>query len=495
MILLPALGIKLNNQKISTTLNYVLIKPRQKINLNLFEAEKYEPAVIVQQLIGTLVYYSNFGRYEPRLAESWRRTDDFTWEFNLKTNLRCQNGEEITANSFKKSIERSLFIFEKKGGVPILPSLRGYKEFILSNKNADNVFKLTDLSGIISDNNKIIFKFDKKIKSGFLQILSFSPLGYICGENLTESGSWKNDLKFISSGPYISNSIDVGNRYELIKNKYWKNFSKNAPEKIIFTHDDTKIDIENPTIIDAFTNEYENENFIEYKLVPEYLNSILIGNFEGFFKSKENRQIFKKIFDQTSKEVLPTTFGVNTRSHSFYPNQKNDTINNSNTDIKLIKKPSYTLKIEGTLPIEGTARWYAWKVLKRTLEKLDYKFEFANNEASFQNMTSQQHDFRIRGSSIGGGVEAWGLFVSFCSSMGINFPDPNRSVCNLVSDYENNLIDDQKLSELFLENVNDEAAILPVSHYGVKLMVNKYISTETFSPLLAIMKFDQITLR
>ena len=142
-----------------------------------------------------------------------------------------------------------------------------------------------------------------------------------------------------------------------------------------------------------------------------------------------------------------------------------------------------------------TARWHAWKVLESTLNRLGLSFEFVNNEASFENMTNKKFDLRIRGSSIGGGVEAWGMYVTFCSSMGINFPDPQGIVCNFVSEFENDKITEEELTQKVLENIEDEAAILPVSHYGVKLLVSDSIDTKTFSPLLAIMKFDQISLK
>ena len=478
---------------VNKTLNYIIIKPRQKINLNLFEAEKYEPAIVIQQLVGNLIYYSNFGRYETRLAESWSKTDEFTWTFKLKNNLMCENGEIINPATFKKSLEKSMHIFEKKGGIPVLSSLVGYQKFVSNNRDITNINELYPIEGIQANSNNLIFKFDKKIKSGFLQILSFSPFGYICSENLDSTGNWKDDLKFISSGPYKVNKIDVGNEYRLGRNPKWLDFSIDSPNEVIITHDDKQIIKEQPTIIDAFTNEYRTNKLDSYKLVPEYINSVLIGNYDqGYFKSRETRAKFKSIFDTESAKLLPLIFGVNARSNSFYPNQqltKIDAPASSGTKLNLPTKP---LIIEGTLPIEGTSRWHSWKVLKLTLEKLHFPYKFAGNEPTFDKMTDKNFDFRIRGSSIGGGVEAWGLYVSFCSSMGINFPDPKRLVCNLIEKYENDELTDSELSDQFLKTVAEESAILPVSHYGVQLFLSKQLDTQSFSPLLAIMKFDKI---
>jgi hypothetical protein len=153
------------------------------------------------------------------------------------------------------------------------------------------------------------------------------------------------------------------------------------------------------------------------------------------------------------------------------------------------------LLIEGSIPKEGTSRWFAWRVLEDTLRKNNLKFNFAENEPSFQEMVNKRYDIRIRGSSIGSGVEGWGLFVSFCSSMGINFPDPNSRVCKMLKDYEEDKITEDQLTTNFLTSVVEEAAILPVSHYGVKLFLSENINTDSFSPLMAIIKFDQIELK
>lgn len=474
----------------SQNLTYVILKPRQEITLNLFESEKYEPAIIIQQLVGTLVYYSNFGRYEPRLAESWEMSDK-TWSFKMKKNIACENGEAITPESFKKSIERSLFIFEKKGGVPIFSGLEGYNKFLEENKNTSDIDEIKPISGIVATEDTIEFTFDRKVKSGLLQILSFSPLGYICRDNYNKNGEWLDNSKFISSGPYVVSAYEKGKQYVIRKSSSWSlGYSKYSPEIITFTHEE-KVNPDTPTIIDAFTSEYSNDLLNPYPLVPEYLNSILLGNLDfGYFKDKKTRQAFKSQLNLMSEKVLPKKFGINSRSNTFYPNQQ--LVVSKSSGVGHVEKPLKPLVIEGVEPNEKTARWYAWILLKATLEDLDIPYKFANNESSFYEITNTKYDIRIRGSSIGGGVEAWGLFVSFCSSMGIKFPDPEGRVCDLLERYDNDLITEDDLKEMFFSIVEEESAILPVSHYGVNLFISDEIDSSTFSPLAAIIKFDQI---
>ncbi len=493
--------IKLNNpdlarNKMEKILKYVIVKPRTKINLNLFEAEKYEPAIIVQQLIGNLVYESNFGRYEPRLAESWEKIDDFTWSFKLKPNLKCENGEIISPKAFKESLERSILIFEKKGGVPILSSLKGFKKFIQSNEGAKSIYDIQPLQGISFEKDQLTFTFDKKIRSGLLQILSFSPFGYICNGNFTSKGEWADDSKFISSGPYKIEKYEYGVQYHLIKNSHWNDFLVNAPDRVIFSHDDGHINPDTAIIIDAFTNEYQNDKLLPYHLVPQYLNSVLLGNLDhGYFKNTETRVEFKRVFNLEVDDKIPSNFGVNTRSSSFYPNQEKISKTQSNQYPIKMAIPKEPLLIEGDIPIQGTSRWYAWVVLKSTLERLKFPYKFAKNESTFERITDRSYDLRIRGSSIGGGVEAWGLYVCFCSSMGINFPDPKNLVCDLISKYENDELSEVEFGREFIKSVSSESAILPVSHYGVQLFISESIELARFSPVLSIFKFDQMEIK
>ena len=490
-----AVIIKLTSDKknMPSTLNYIIIKPRQNINLNIFESEKYEPAIIVQQLVGNLIYYSNKGRYEPRLAEKWEILANNSWAFTLRKNLKCENGEDITPKSFKESLDRSIYIYSKLGGVPIMTSLIGYKKFLEENSEAKSVFNLKPLMGITFDENRIIFEFDKKIKSGLLQILSFTPFGYISDKNFNSDGTWKNNKTFISSGPYKVDKLEFGISYSLSRNQYWPLFSKSAPEHILFTHNADQLNPKEPTVIDAFTNEYNNSILAKYKLVPEYINSILLGNYKsGYFSELQNRLYIRHLINELSKEILPNEFGINIRSNSFYPNQ--DIHRVDNTEVIPVAIPKSALIIEGSIPIEGTSRWYSWLLLKKLSEKYGYKFKFAQNESSFNEITNKNYDLRLRGSSIGGGVEAWGMYVSFCSAMGINFPDPSNRICNLIADYESDKIDDSQLTINFFKYIKEDSAILPISHYGVSLYLSDHIDISSISPLMSIMRIDQILL-
>ena len=198
------------------------------ITLDLFEAEKYREAVIIQQLIGNLVYYSNHGQYEPRLAESWSRTNDKTWEFKLKQGFKCENGELINPESFKHSLERNIKSLGLKSNLPVFDKLIGYESFLSGEQN---------LEGISTNDQSIIFKFIQPIRSGIVQILSFAPFGYISKENLNPDGSWKDNKKFISSGAYKVKELTIGSKYVLEKRTDWTLDLEKSPKIVQIIHE------------------------------------------------------------------------------------------------------------------------------------------------------------------------------------------------------------------------------------------------------------------
>lgn len=474
------------NKKLN--LNYVLISPRAPITLNLYEAERYESAVVVKPLVGNLISFSNKGRYEPKLAKSWVRETPTKWRFTLHKDLKCENGELITAESFKKSITTVLKYLIKDSDMPVFNKLYGYKAF----KAGQN------LSGIQTSGDDIIFNFEQPIRSGLLQILSFAPFGYICSENLNSDGSWKNDSKFISSGPYKVKHIEIGKEYNLEKNKHWVLSSDiDSPQTIHINHiKPSKIESNSFWIVDSFSPvKGIDKDFIKYPLVPEYINPILMGNFEnGIFSNKEYREYFKQALEK-NRENLPLSWDAHTRSLYFYPNQSFDTAFKTIATKQLKLKSDKPLKIGGSKPAPDSPKIEAWKILEATLKELNLEYQFLDDSSNMASITNQSADLRLVGGSIGGGVEPWGIGMIFCTELGPKFPDPSKKICKMVSSYENDLIDDENFTTNFFKIVEEDAAIVPISHYGIQLYLNENINTETISPLLSVINFDELKLK
>lgn len=491
------------NDKKKFELNYRVNYSSVPINLNIWESEMYYAAIPVQQMIGNLVYYSNFGRYELRLAKSWKRKSDKLWTINIKTGAKCENGEEITADSFVKSITRSLFIMSSNGGTPVLNNLLGYDNFIEKNKGK-SIFDLTSLEGLRADNDQIIFEFNQPVRDGVLQILSFAPYGYICSQNLNADGTWKDSRNLISSGPYKLKKYNNENHIILEKNPNWiEQYAKNSPDIVHFQQgldNNTAVlkpEMNKAVIVDSFSELSDmKERLTKYQVVQEYFKGIVLGNLEnGVFSNRDVRIAFKEKFIQFKNEIISDHAEIKF-TNSIYPSQQIFTSLKSNFDTtittEIFKKAN--IKIMGSEPKEGSRNWLPWSLLKKTLTYFGAKYHFSNSSYSRDDLTDNNYDLRLVGPSVGGGVEAWVIDVMFCSKFNASFPDPSGQICNLISDYNLNKIDDTQLAKAFFESVENDATILPFSNFGVQLYLSENINLKTISPTISVLRFDQIGL-
>lgn len=500
MLLALAIKIYLNNMinnKI-TTLNYYIAYDSIPLNLNLWEAEMYYAAIPVQQLIGNLTYYSNFGRYELRLAESWERINKYKWEFILKKNILTENNELITPDKFKKSLERTMYVLSKKGGSPVLNKLKGYSEFISQNKK--NIFELDSLKGIIATEDKIIFEFDKPVRSGLLQILSFAPYGFISEKNLNHDGKWKNNRQFISSGAYKVQKMIPGEIISLeLRSNLPFEINPKAPKIVNFYQKNQlqidSLDFKNTLIDKTFiidsSNELESyQNFKHFEMVKEYMSSVSIGNLkDGIFKSSEIR---KKFFERLNyhKNNLSHEYLKFNPSYTMYPMQ--NTYNKPL--ISNFHKIGGKITIRGVQPEVNSRNWITWKLLNKTLMDLNIEYHFSNSQDTRKDMTDDQYDIRIANPSIGGGIESWLVEVLFCSKLNSNLPNPNNKICDLINIYENDKISEIDFINSFQNIIEEENCLMPIFHFGLHLYFSNNLNTNTFSPNLSILRLDQIGL-
>lgn len=474
----------------SLTLNYAFENTHGAVTLDLFDAERYAPAVIVQQLIGNLVYFSNMGRYEPRLAKAWSRVSDNVWRFELHEGLKAENGEAINALTFKASLERAIVKATQDYPPPTLSDLTGFSEFISGKSN--------NLSGIRAEDLILTFEFDKPIRDGLLQILSFAPFGYISAQNLNADGSWKDSTKFISSGPYQVLDASPRTGYRLIPQKNWiLPFAKLAPKVLNFQLKmPSNVNSKEAWIIDSWKLvKGLPANFVHQPLVPEYLTAVLLGGSteKSFFADRNNRMIFKRlILGELSK--LPKQIDSFYISKSFYPNDSKSDSAEPSSDAALAV-PYKPIVLAGSPPPEGSSGYIAWSLVKKVLDDHRIPYEWSKSNLSMSDLMDRDYDIRIITPSVGAGAEAWTLAINFCSEVGPKLPDPTGQICSLIQRYELGEIDQPELAERFKYLIEHDAAIIPVTHKGVQLYLSPSVNERTISPSLCILRFDQLELQ
>lgn len=84
------------------------------IGLNLFQTNldptlEWNGWFVSMYGIGeTLVKFDENMEIEPMLSDSWERVDDLTWKFHIREGVKFQNGNILTADAVKLSLERAL---------------------------------------------------------------------------------------------------------------------------------------------------------------------------------------------------------------------------------------------------------------------------------------------------------------------------------------------------------------------------------------------------
>lgn len=160
---------------------------------------------------GLVISSSNFKEVKPDLAEKYEISkDEKTYTFTMKPNLKWSDGQALTAEDVKFSIEEALKVSLINGiFTEAFTKIEGAKD--LKDEKAK------DLKGVIVDKDKVTIKLTKPI-GNFMNILAqFYILPKHCLEKenpleLHNSSFWS---KPVTSGMYKVDKIQVGNYIEL----------------------------------------------------------------------------------------------------------------------------------------------------------------------------------------------------------------------------------------------------------------------------------------
>lgn len=157
--------------------------------------EQYFSWVVSRYGVGeNLVRFNQSGELEPCLAEKWEISDDkLTWTFHIRQNVKFSNGDDMTPELVKSSIERT---------------------FKLSNRS-ESFFKLKDIS---VDGNKLNITTELPVAN--LPGSLADPLFLIVNTNADESKFAMNGP--ICTGPYVIETFNPTQDCVVVKNEnYW----------------------------------------------------------------------------------------------------------------------------------------------------------------------------------------------------------------------------------------------------------------------------------
>lgn len=172
---------------------------------------------------------SEFTEVKPDLAKEYSISEDGTkYTFVMKDNIKWSDGQPITADDVKFSIETALKVSLINGIFPEnLLKIKGAEEF--KNGSADSI------KGLKIDGNTVTLELKEPVGL-FSQILAqFYIMPKHCLENINPLEMHNNDFwkKPVTSGMYAVKEVSAGNYIELELNPYYEG-KKPKIEKIVY---------------------------------------------------------------------------------------------------------------------------------------------------------------------------------------------------------------------------------------------------------------------
>lgn len=446
--------------------------------------------------MGTLVKYNDAGNYAPYLAESWNVSkDEKTWEFRLRPNLKAENGQDIDAVSFRRNLLRLLKIYSKSYSPPTFSKIKGWKYFAEGN--------IESLEIRATSKNTIIFVFSER-PSGFLEFLSMPYFGFYSDSDF-EGENWRSDYKITSTGSYSVVKMDeFHSRLELRTN--WEVLNIKAPRivEVMFAplNEATKNPTE-PKIISAQSGLPEGmKDFTRFNSTPTLLNALVISPFVTPFQDIKLRFALRNLVRFILGEIRnrdPSFHPVQYFYDSFakYPLQK-ENLEDSISALKALQTPQLDIFVQKlTDPkdqafinqlISEIGRQTGIFLKTKTAKDLGkdwVKIAFSN----------KHYPLRIARVDVGGNAENWVLDMMFCSQIGISFPDPRGSICDVVKQFDDGMISEGPEFEMKIhEALERDAVVVPLSRNGFQWLFTKSISTVGLSPSMSVPRFDQLEL-
>lgn len=128
---------------------------------------------IVPQMFAGLVDYDPDGKLQPDIAERWVVDDDGkTVRFFLRSGVRFHDGDEVTADDVKRSVERALHGSAPNPAAPYFSSIVGFDE--LNSKKAET------LPGVTVDGRYVVSFHLKEADATFLPLVAMLSIRPVC---------------------------------------------------------------------------------------------------------------------------------------------------------------------------------------------------------------------------------------------------------------------------------------------------------------------------
>lgn len=224
-----------------------------------------ESTPIINLLFSGLVDYDDEGNIVPDLAARWERSDDgLTYRFFLRRGIQMHDGNELTADDVKRSVDRTLSPDTPCPFLAFFERLEGLPDY--------RARKTQSLSGVVVESPYVVtFKLSRP-DATFLPILALQYLRPVC-----RSGGNKYDDTFQShpcgAGPFM---FDTWQQGRMLRLRRFPGFHES--ERPYLDVIELRMDVPRLTQrfllergeIDAILNEFERPGAIFFRTHPEW---------------------------------------------------------------------------------------------------------------------------------------------------------------------------------------------------------------------------------
>jgi len=461
----------------------------ENLSLHLDNVEFLRNALIVQAALGPLIRFSNRGRYEPYVAKSWAQANN-QWTFHLHDGLTCEDGQPINAETFRRSLIGSLGRFSREE-IEQTPFrfLIGMGDFL--NDKQDSSLGLT------ASGNRLSFSFSQPVGKTLLEYLAMSPFAFLCDANFA-GRDWKSGDQLVSSGPYrIAEFDSKQNRCKLVLREDWPLNPSSALSTVYISQGE--IESLQPTASLEVTYGRPKtlgpvENLVAE--VPRALLSLRIGIEPGHFLAKKQN---RKTLQWAVNKILYNTqipFENYHRAESFFFGQVtgHETSPIPKEDVLPPKMP---LKIRTHLPVgERPETDFYQGILFAALEELKWPYEVMIQPVKdIKEYYNASYDIAFDRSHVDATLDPEFIKLLFKSNLGPRYQDPGNRVSQLVDTFDQGTMTYRDFLISFNAIISDEAAILPLFHRGFVFQFSNNIDTSEISPLMSILRFEELVLK
>lgn len=457
-----------------------------KIELSLdFASSDYMPnQAVLNHLIATLVKYDNAGRLTPFLAESWTESSDsLRWEFKLKEGFKDQSGRVITAEEFSRDLHETLRKMKASKTAFWVKDLVGWSTFVNENR--------ARVEGVSVSGNKLILEFTRKPEI-LLNYLRMPYFGY-WGDNRDRPVN-----RFVSSGPYSLEEVSDGEFTLKLRDEFSLGTSTQIHRVKYSQKPISMEEVKNSRMITivrgADWEKYNLERFKSTTLPPDTLAAVVISpSKDSVFSNNKSRKTFSTYLKHILSRAELSNLDVRVRS--FYgvgdlPKNNSNRLEAGSLNFKpgravrLLTRPSWVGENDESAESEVIAFM--------RMNSIPFVITRPSDLSPKERKTNIQRgyfDLRFVNVVTGQNFIESVVEMMFCSDMGIGFPDPNGSICDLLKKAE----DPDEAREKELNRIVDqEGYIIPYARIGSALVYSPNVNLESYPAGTPYLQFHML---